>query len=193
MSCPKDKILLYLTKELSPEEEIEVKAHLEQCTECRKVLDAQVEALEVLENLRIEKPSAHIRQIILKKAYKNNRACTTELRTTISKGRFFTARKLAWGFVVTSVIVLFAFIFRPIRFIEESKNAHEITWQDNFFAHTDWLKSEIDRVESGTLLTEMYSNQSNTEYMDEERLSTMSDQLIWMRGQINTLTQNTIQ
>ena len=193
MSCPEfeNAGYLFLSGELSESEERAFKEHLKKCPACQEELASMKEIWGFMEKLPQMSPSPDIRESILRDARRKKVGPSLLERFRSWTDRWTLNRGLAWG-LSTAVVALFIMIIfiRPFdRMQPDQKTMEEIlAWDDNFNSEVDWMDQEIDRVESGSLLTNyVFSNDEVTE--SDDWLSPMSDDINWIRDKVEDLVK----
>lgn len=194
MSCPdlKQKIYLYLSGELTSTEKSVFEKHLDQCSACKNTLEEIKQIWDWVEHLSYEKPSLKVKQEILKQARKKKNRFSFPNRLVDWLSHWLLPHpRLSWGVTVSAVtLILVILLLSPFKLGEKEKTipTELLEWQDDFFAQVDCIDREIDRVGSGELLVSYFS-QEYSRSESEDRLSSMSQDLNWIRGEIENLTK----
>lgn len=190
MPCPESgtTIYLFLSGELNDAASRRFEAHLQNCRECRQQLTELRELRGLLHDL-CEKPKSGVARRLVR------REKLSDVSTNYLSRFGFSGRSRYWGVAVAAaavIMLLFMLTHYEDSFYDSSDTARreaeaDDAWRDYFLAETDWFNSEIERLESGALLTDIFSGQPEMPG-EEMRLSTMSDELIWVRGRINSIS-----
>jgi hypothetical protein len=197
MPCPdfKGKDILFLSGELKKSDRIRYLRHLKQCDECQKVLDDTRQMWNQISKLPDAEPSQNVRSRILNEA-KRHVEGKRSANKKIVRIRYWTPNpKLVWTFstvfgVALLLIMIYIFV-RPVQLdmTDPSDTEPNLAWQDDFLSEAAFLDSEIDRIDSGQLLVNYFSeDEQGGEWKDQ--LSTMSDDLDWIRSEIDNLMEN---
>ena len=191
MTCPdfEKKVYLYLSGELDASEKNEFESHLKECLTCEKEFKDIQQTWLAMEHLPENKPAPEIRQTILREAQKAvvKPSRFSGLSTWIDT--WIIPRKWLWGLSTAAVAVtLVLFIIQPFGRKEQDQlvQADILSWDDDFFSQAELINSEIDRIESGQFMT-TYTFMEEDLIGFEETLSPMSEDLNWIREQVENL------
>ncbi len=182
---------LFLSGELTSAERAAYERHLHACAQCREALEEMKEIWGLMEQLPQVNPSVDMRTSILKEAKRKKVREPFFERVFKWIARWTSPRGLAWGLstAVVAVIVLIVFI-HPFDQIQNGRRPMEeiLAWDDDFMSQVDWMDREIDRVESGALLTN-YTFGQDVAPQSEDWLSPMSDDIGWFRDKVEDLVK----
>jgi hypothetical protein len=198
MPCPdfEGKEYLFLSDELKKFDRIGYLRHIKQCTACREKLETARFIWDQIRGLPKESPSPAVQNRILDEAFhRNKQAGLSAIQKNRIKLQFITPR-LTWRFAsVIAMALLFIginiIIFRSFRSnrTDSAQSSTAFTWQDDFYSEVSFLDSEINRVDSGQLLVSYFSeDEKNSEW--DDHLSTMAEDLDWIRSEIDNLMEN---
>ena len=193
MSCPEfEKYgFLYLSEELSPSEYASYEDHLKTCALCREELEAARQTIRLMEKLPSVRPSSETRKAVLLHARRKKTAPSPGKRRGSWIFENLTGRRWALGLSTAAVaVILLLVIIRPFDRIRQDGTVSDdvLAWEDDFIAAADWMESEIDRVESGSLLVD-YANHGEESEDSDAWLSPMSEDLDWIRGKVEDLVK----
>jgi cbb3-type cytochrome oxidase subunit 3 len=198
MPCPdfEGKEYLFLSDELKKFDRLVYLRHIKQCTACREKLENARFIWDQIRGLPKESPSPEVRNRILDKAFQcNKQAGLSAIQRNRIKLQFITSRS-TWRFAtVIAMGLLFiginVILFRSFRInrMDSSQSATAFTWQDDFYSEVSFLDSEINRVDSGQLLVNYFSEDEKAMELDDH-LSTMSEDIDWIRSEIDNLMEN---
>lgn len=194
MSCQefKESGYLYLSNELSPEERACYEKHLRACIECRQALDDVRALWGHLEKLPEQGPSEAVRSRILAKARRSPQKQSLNRRIRAWTASIMLHPRLTWGISTAAVAVFLLWIlvrpFGPGSGGIGQLDPH-LAWQDDFMAEADWIDNELDRVESGVLLSN-YSDFDAAGSESEDWISPLSQELDWIRDKVEYLMKS---
>ena len=193
MSCPEFESAgyLFLSGELTESERSAFEKHLKKCPSCQEELASMKKIWGFMEKLPQMSPSPGIRETILRDARRKKVGPSLLKRFRSWTDRSTLHRGLAWG-LSTAVVALFIMIIviRPFDRMQPGQKTMEeiLAWDDDFKSEVDWMDQEIDRVESGSLLTNyVFSNDEVTE--SDDWLSPMSEDINWIRDKVEDLVK----
>jgi predicted anti-sigma-YlaC factor YlaD len=156
MSCPRfeKEGYLFLSGELNPGEQKAFETHLAECDACRQTMEEVKNSWWQIEKLSKVRPGKSVRKAVLQAARRPR-----EKVSFIE--RLFPNPRLVWGLSAAAAAIILIFIIAsPLnRNGLKSISGHsEFSWDDDFFAQADFIEREIDRVQSGALLTNYFSS-----------------------------------
>ncbi len=191
MTCPdfEKKVYLYLSGELNPEQNNDFKNHLKKCITCEKEFKNVKQIWLALDQLPQEKPNRETKKTILEHAKKNKVKFSYFKKLSVWINEWIVPKKWLWGLSTAAVsCLLILFFLRPFDQKEDNQNTQTPTfeWEDNFSSQAEWINSEIDRMESGQFLT-TFTFMEDDQPQFEETLSPMSEDLNWIRDQVENL------
>jgi len=192
MSCPEfqQNGICFFFGELSPQHRSAFERHLNQCSVCQEELHFMKETWDKAQAIPQEAPSQAIRDEILRQSRLRKETRSTllhKIRTAMILRPAHPAP--VWGAAFAGAIALvILLIVRPFDSVEENGNGVEqlLAWEDDFLAETQWIDSEIDRVEEGVLLTD-YASIDDEASQEDAWLSPVSQDLNWIRGKVEDL------
>jgi hypothetical protein len=191
MTCPdfENKVYLYLSGELNLTEKNDFKSHLKSCDSCEKEFKRIQETWLTFDQLPQENPNPEIRKVILKQARITTVKTSPLKRLAASFSEWIIPRKYVWGISTVAIAALLLFfIIQPFGQKREDQliQTDLLSWEDDFFAQAELISSEIDRMQSGQFIaTYNFAEEDPIEF--EETLSPMSDDLNWIREQVENL------
>ena len=193
MSCPEFESAgyLFLSGELTESGRRAFEKHLKKCPACQEELASMKEIWGFMEKLPQMNPSPGIRESILRDARRKKVGPSLLARFRSWTDGWARHRGLVWG-LSTAVVALFIMIIfiRPFDRMQPGQKTMEeiLAWNDDFKSEVDWMDQEIDRVESGSLLTNyVFSNDEVTE--SDDWLSPMSEDINWIRDKVEDLVK----
>lgn len=195
-TCPEFKRFgfLYLSGELSPENQKDYKKHVSTCDICPEELASAKEIWANVASLPHAIPSDHVKKSIMSLACRNKKK--SSISETLNRwiDEILPRRGWVWGLSTAAAVLLVMFILiRPFNIFrsdgEGAVSEELLTWDDDFLSEADWLESELDRVESGSLLAS-YTTQEEETTESMEWLSPMSEDIDWIRGQVEDLVKS---
>ncbi|MBN2028857.1 zf-HC2 domain-containing protein [bacterium] len=191
MTCPdfENKVLLFLSGELSSSDKDNFKSHLKTCNACKKAFESIQQTWDALDRLPQEHPNPEIRKTILKQVQKAVVKTSLLTRLSIWIKKRIMPRKYVWGISTVAVTALLIFfITHPFDQKEPDQvvQTEAFEWEDDFFSQAEWINSEINRMESGQFVT-TYTFMEDEPPEFQETLSPMSEDLNWIREQVENL------
>ena len=186
----KIKSHLYISGELSASERTAFKQHLKHCSTCRNEFRELKKTLALLNDLPLNTVSTETRGLVLQRSKRKQSS------QKLSRFRFshlsdmFRSPRFVWGVSVAAVAVVVLVLFHP-SFITHTRTVDQeavLQWHDYVFAEADWLGNEIKRIQAGVLLTN-YASEMEDASNHTTTMSTLSDDFIQLRSEINDLEQ----
>ncbi len=156
MSCPRfeKEGVLFLAGELNSDERNAFEKHLAECVDCRKMATEAKDMWRGIEKLPKVAPGKSVKKAILK-ASRRQREKVPLIE------RMFPNPRLIWGLSAAAVAIILIFIVvDPLNYVHLKPvvQQSDLSWDDDFFAQADFIDQEIDRVQSGVLLTNYFSS-----------------------------------
>ncbi len=192
MSCPEFRQdgIRFFFGELSPQHRAAYERHLNQCSVCQEELHFMKETWDMAQAIPQETPSQAVRDEILRQSRLRKETQSTliqKIRTAMTLRPLHPAP--VWGAALAGAVALvILLIVRPFGPVEENGSSIELllAWEDDFLAETQWIDSEIDRVEDGVLLAD-YVSIDDEASQEDAWLSPVSQDLNWIRGKVEDL------
>jgi hypothetical protein len=164
MFCPRfeKEGYFFLAGELNPGEQKAFETHLAECDACRQMLKEVKTSWGQIEKLSKVKPGKSVRKAVLQAARRPR-----EKVSFIE--RLFPNPRLVWGLSAAAVaVILILIVASPLNRngLKSITTQSEFSWDDDFFAQADFIDREIDRVQSGALLTNYFSSTEGSSESD---------------------------
>ena len=187
MSCSQDPhwIYLYLAGELGKKEKTAYEKHLTECATCQQSLAEAEHIFQELKTLEMAEPDPAIVETILNVS--RNRKVKSKWQKVQSKVKaWFAPRNLVWEVAFSTAVIVLLLYIRPFQQEMVVKKNNNLAWEDNFYSEVDWMDQEINRVESGELISS-YAHSDVSSETEEEWLSPMSMDLPAIREQVQDI------
>ena len=187
MSCSQNPhwVYLYLAGELSKKEKAAYEKHVAECSTCQQNLAEAGHIFQELETLEMAEPDPAIVETILNVS--RRRKIENKWQKVQSKIKaWFAPRNLVWEVAFSTAVIVLLLYIRPFQQEMAVKANDHLAWEDNFYSEVDWLDQEINRVESGELISS-YAHSDAFSETEEEWLSPMSMDLPAIREQVQNI------
>ena len=186
----KNKSLLYVSGELSESERTAFKKHLKHCSTCRNEFSELKKTLALLNDLPLNNVSSETRNLVIQRSKRKQSRQKLSRFRFLSFSNIFRSPRLVWGVSVAVVVFILFLVVHPNLITHNNSLDQEavLQWHDYVFAEADWLRNEIKRIQAGVLLTTYASEMEETSNYTTT-ISTLSDDLIQLRSEINDLEQ----
>jgi hypothetical protein len=181
------KGLLYLSNELDETEKLVYENHLKQCSLCQQELNYARETLSILNKIPQEKPSPSNRNAILRQG--KSRFSRKSMNKVLDLS-WLPSRGLSLGLSAAMAIIIIMFlIFRPLNQIGSPTLLSEdiLSWQDGLMEEMELLNSEIDRLESGILISGLVSFEIQSVIDENNQTLDLKTNLNQIQGEVEDL------
>ena len=186
----KNKSILYLSGELSASEYTAFKQHLKHCSTCRSEFRELKKTLALLNDLPLGTVSSETRDLVIQRSKRKQSPQKLSRFRFLHLSDIIRSPRFIWGVSLAAAAVIVFVLFHPSLITHNASIDTEavLQWHDYVFAESDWLGSEIKRIQAGVLLTNYASEIEETSNYTTT-ISTLSNDFIQLQTELNELEQ----